>query len=263
MEDSHTEIAIRIICGARGGRCGRQLGVARINSLIEPATPVMILSNEGWALSAGYPLLEDSVPPDFSGSTGILGCPDHGFLITERSGDPPIAPGFPRGKWAKGMSVPLYFSLLRGPYAEHLRTSQTTTIKWVPAANPTISDRGDGVLGKPVRWCQLKTAPVTKVAEPRPWQVGPQGGPFMLRSFDFSALAGYWSVGLSVVLATLHLVRMCSRRSFLRIPLARPLWWLAARFLALPDASARYARFRDRAIAKWEALLLGERPDQS
>jgi hypothetical protein len=84
----------------------------------------------------------------------------------------------------------------------------------------------------------------------------------MLRPFDFSALAGHWSVGLSVVLATLHLVRMGSRRPFLRLLLARPLWWLAARLLALPDASARYARFRDRAIAKWEALLLGEGPNR-
>jgi len=99
---SHDGAAIRIICGARGGRCGRQLGIAKINWLRESAQPVMILSNEGWAISAGYPLLEDSVPSDFSGSTGILGCPDHGFLITERSGDPPIAHGFPRGRWLRG-----------------------------------------------------------------------------------------------------------------------------------------------------------------
>jgi hypothetical protein len=83
----------------------------------------------------------------------------------------------------------------------------------------------------------------------------------MLRSFDSSALVAHWPVGLSVVLAALHLIRMGSRRPFLRLLLARPLWWLAARFLAVPSASARYARFCDRAIAKWEALLLGEGPN--
>lgn len=142
---SHDGVAIMIICGARGGRCGRQLGIAKINWHRESTQPVMILSNEGWAMSAGYPLLEDSVPCDFSGSTGIFGCPDHGFLITERSGDPPIARGFPRGSWARGMSVRFSFSLLREPYAEHLRGGRVVTIKWVPAANPTTSARGNGV----------------------------------------------------------------------------------------------------------------------
>jgi hypothetical protein len=145
VTDSHTWVVITIVCGARGGRCGRQLGVARVNSPIDPARPVMILSNEGWVTNDGYPLLEASVPPDFSGSTGIFGCPDHGFLITKRSGDPPIAPGFPRGRWAQGVSVPFSFSLLKGPYAAHLRDAGTKTVRWVPAANPTIFDRGNGV----------------------------------------------------------------------------------------------------------------------
>jgi hypothetical protein len=43
------------------------------------------------------------------------------------------------------MSVRFLFSLLRGPYAEHLHLGRTTTIKWVPAADPTIFERGDGV----------------------------------------------------------------------------------------------------------------------
>ena len=108
-------IAIKIVCAGRGGRCGRRLGIAEINSLGDPAKPVMILSNVGWATGAGYPLAEATVPSDFSGSTGIFGCPDHGFLITERSGDPPIATGFPSGRWALGMSVQFPFSCSEHP----------------------------------------------------------------------------------------------------------------------------------------------------
>jgi hypothetical protein len=137
--------AISIICGGRGGRCGRQLGVSKINRLREPHQPVMLLSNEGWTMGAGYPLLEETVPSDFSGSTGIWGCPDHGFLITERSDHPPIAPGFPRGKWAQGISVRFPLALLKNPYDQHLRSGQTMKIKWVPTINPTILDRSDGV----------------------------------------------------------------------------------------------------------------------
>ncbi len=133
-----SRIAIRVICGARGGRCGRQLGIAKVVALSDPAKPVMILSNEGWATGAGYPLLEDAIRGDFSGSTGIFECPAHGFLITGRSGDPPIAPGFPRGKWAQGISVQFPLSLLREPYLEHLRTGGKQTVKWVPGASPTI-----------------------------------------------------------------------------------------------------------------------------
>jgi hypothetical protein len=140
--NSQSRIAIRIRCGARGGRCGRQLGIAQVVSPKDSSKPVMYLSNEGWATGAGYPLLEDAIRGDFSGSTGIFQCPAHGFLITGRSDDPPIAPGFPRGKWAQGISVQFPLSLLRGPYREYLRTGGMRTVKWVPGASPTIYSGG-------------------------------------------------------------------------------------------------------------------------
>jgi hypothetical protein len=133
---SESEIAIIVVCGARGGRCGRRLGIAKINSFGDK--PVMYLSNKGWVTNNGYPLLEASVPPDFSGSTGIFACPDHGYLIIERSNDPPLAPGMPRGKWAHGISVQFPFFLLRDHHTEHLRTGRTQTIKWVPEPSKTI-----------------------------------------------------------------------------------------------------------------------------
>ena len=88
-------------------------------------------------MSAGYPLLEDTVPPDFSGSTGVLGCPDHGFLITKRSGDPAFAPGVPKGEWIQGMSVPFQFNLLKDAYEEYLHKGGVQTVKWIPRMNLT------------------------------------------------------------------------------------------------------------------------------
>lgn len=80
----------------------------------------------------------------------------------------------------------------------------------------------------------------------------------MLRSFVFSELSDHWVIALPLALAALQIRRRRSRRPFLRLLLARPLWWLAARLLALPDASAAYARFAERAMATWETLLLSE-----
>lgn len=135
---AHTQAAVVIMCAGRGGRCRRQLGVARIQLLGDQARPVMSLSNEGWATSNDIPLLEASVPSDFSGSTGIFECPDHGYLITERSGDPPISRGFPAGSWAKGMSVQFPFYLLKRQYADHLHSGQTQEIKWVPRPDSAV-----------------------------------------------------------------------------------------------------------------------------
>ena len=55
-----------------GGRCGRRLGIAKINTFGDSSKPAMYLSNRGWVTDNGYPLLEAAVPADFSGSTGIL-----------------------------------------------------------------------------------------------------------------------------------------------------------------------------------------------
>jgi hypothetical protein len=84
----------------------------------------------------------------------------------------------------------------------------------------------------------------------------------MLRSFAFNTLAHHWAIGLPLTPVVLLLLRRRDCRPFMRLLLARPLWWLGARFLGLPDASAGYARFRERAVAKWEALLLGEKPNR-
>lgn len=83
----------------------------------------------------------------------------------------------------------------------------------------------------------------------------------MLRLFGSGALTDYCAVGLSAVLVVVRFAIRRRRRPFVRVLLARPLWWLAARLLAVPDAHARYASFRDRALVRWEALLLGEEPD--
>jgi hypothetical protein len=83
------------------------------------------LTNEELAAREGWPLLEDVVPADFSGSTGIIACPEHGYLITDGSVKSQPAYGLPGGMWAKGISVQMPFSLLRAPYSEYLRLSVT------------------------------------------------------------------------------------------------------------------------------------------
>jgi hypothetical protein len=70
----------------------------------------------------------------------------------------------------------------------------------------------------------------------------------VLRFFDFIELVSA-SAGATYVIKTAWRV--------VRLLLAKPLWWLAARLLSVPDASARYAKFRIRALAKWEDFLLG------
>lgn len=84
----------------------------------------------------------------------------------------------------------------------------------------------------------------------------------MLPSFDFSTCIDQWILGTTAALTLLRLTWRCTRCSFVRVVLSRPLWWLGARLLAVPDASARYAHFRDQALARWEALLLDGEPDQ-
>jgi hypothetical protein len=83
----------------------------------------------------------------------------------------------------------------------------------------------------------------------------------MLRSFYFSSIVDLATIATVLGVRCLALSRLI-RRPIVRVLFARPLWWLAARMLALPDASARYAQFRERAMARWENLLLDEEADQ-
>jgi hypothetical protein len=78
----------------------------------------------------------------------------------------------------------------------------------------------------------------------------------VLRSFDFIVAADLLAGGASTFVR--HFI--CRRRLCvaLRLLLARPLWWLAARFLSVADLHDRYSQFSTRALAKWESLLLGD-----
>lgn len=87
----------------------------------------------------------------------------------------------------------------------------------------------------------------------------------MLPSFLLTAPIHGWSIGFGAIILVIALKRMFSRREryvTLRLLLARPLWWLAARMLALPDAEARYKEFGVKALARWEGYLLDNRPDR-
>ena len=79
----------------------------------------------------------------------------------------------------------------------------------------------------------------------------------MLRFFDVVELIGASS---AVTYVFKHVWRTLTKREprvVVRLLAARPLWWLAARLLAVPDASARYVEFRKKALTKWEDFLLG------
>jgi hypothetical protein len=79
----------------------------------------------------------------------------------------------------------------------------------------------------------------------------------VLRSFDFLQVADALMSGAWVVGTVWRLVTKRARFAAARVLIARPLWWLAARLLSVPNASARYADFSARALAKWEDFLLG------
>lgn len=125
------DASIVIRCAGRGLRCRRVLGVARLVPMDRPRKHVLWLTNEGWATRNGVPLLEDVVPADFSGSTRIFGCKDHNFVVTERSTDPALVPGLPKGNWTQG--VPFPYSLLQSPYEKYLRRGLPEEVLWVPA----------------------------------------------------------------------------------------------------------------------------------
>ena len=78
----------------------------------------------------------------------------------------------------------------------------------------------------------------------------------MLRSFDFILIADLLAGGMSTFIK--GFIRRRKRFVALRLLIARPLWWLGARFLSVSDRSNRYEQFSVRALEKWEGLLLGE-----
>lgn len=81
----------------------------------------------------------------------------------------------------------------------------------------------------------------------------------MLRSFDSielanTAMCGAWAISALWRMAT----KGGKRFTFVRLLLARPLWWLAAWLLAVPNRQSRYAKFRATALVRWEDFLLGK-----
>ncbi len=132
-------IAIVIRCAGNGRRCNRQLGVAQAVPGRQPTSPVLGLSNQGWPTSHGYPLLEDAVPVDFAGSTGIFSsCPKHGTLIIEKSTTKSRVRGLPGGRWARGISVQMPLALLREAYEAFLRNGRAQTVLWTPGERATV-----------------------------------------------------------------------------------------------------------------------------
>jgi hypothetical protein len=131
-------VALEVRCGGNGGRCGRILGLGKVIVGTNPTKSGLHLTNEGWATSNGYPLLEDVVRPDFSGSTGIFDCPTHTFLITEHTGERLPVKTLPTGRWARGVSVQLPFELLRQPYQDFLRYGKFQVVRWVPTSKTAV-----------------------------------------------------------------------------------------------------------------------------
>lgn len=132
-------IAIVIRCAGNRRRCNRQLGIAQVVPGRQATSPVLGLSNQGWPTSHGYPLLEDAVPADFAGSTGVFSsCPKHGTLIIEKSAATSRLPGLPGGRWAQGMSVQMPFELLREPHEAFLRDGRVQTVFWTPGERATV-----------------------------------------------------------------------------------------------------------------------------
>lgn len=138
VNEQRLKVVLIIRCAGKGRRCRRIIGKARANLPENLRQPVLLLTNEGQTGRMDRPLLEDRVPPGFSGSTGLIACPAHGYLITDQSDKSPPAYGLPGGKWARGMSAQLPFSLLRTPYADYLQTGVTQELMWVPTPDTAV-----------------------------------------------------------------------------------------------------------------------------
>lgn len=138
VNDQPFKVVLIIRCAGRGGRCRRIIGKVRAVLSDEPRKPVLLLTNEGQSGRMDWPLLEEGIPADFSGSSGIIACPTHGHLITDKSDKSLPVYGLPGGKWARGMSVQLPFSLLREPYSEYLERGVTQEVLWVPTPETAV-----------------------------------------------------------------------------------------------------------------------------
>lgn len=114
------------------------IGIARPTFSDDSSKPVLYLTNEGAAGHMDWPLLEDSVSADFSGSTGIIACPTHFHLITDKSNKCLPAFGLPGGRWARGMCVRLPFSFLYTPYCDYLRRGVPQDVMWVPTEGTAL-----------------------------------------------------------------------------------------------------------------------------
>jgi hypothetical protein len=79
----------------------------------------------------------------------------------------------------------------------------------------------------------------------------------VLRFLGFAELASVLASATFIVKTACRILIKGERHIVIRLLLARPLWWLAARLLSVPDARDRYAEFRVKALAKWEDFLLG------
>jgi hypothetical protein len=104
----------------------------------ESGGPVLRLTNEGATGHMDWSLLEDVVLADFSGATGIIACPTHYHLITDKSDKGPPAFGLPGGRWARGMCVQMPFSLLHAPYLDYLRRGVRQDVMWMPTEDTAL-----------------------------------------------------------------------------------------------------------------------------
>jgi hypothetical protein len=74
-------------------------------------------------------------------------------------------------------------------------------------------------------------------------------------------LVGASASAVYVIKTAWRILARSERRIVLRLLLARPLWWLVARLLAVPDAHVRYTKFSVQVMAKWEDFLLDRRSE--
>lgn len=55
-------IAVAIRCAGKSGRCHRQIGIALPNPGRRDVDPILSVTNEGWLIDHGWPILDDNVP---------------------------------------------------------------------------------------------------------------------------------------------------------------------------------------------------------
>lgn len=107
------QIAVKVHCGARNGRCGRLLVVATTNPGRRPVDPLLCLATVHGLL------MEDAVPPDFAGATGIVRCPEHSRRKTATG-------------WENGVVVTMPFELLRPAFERFIATGKVSSVAFHP-----------------------------------------------------------------------------------------------------------------------------------